>query len=255
MKKLNEDINRLRQIMSYDRSRSLLISESQYSIEDSIEIEEQETETQDNSESIAKQIYRASKGLGTDESSFVDAVKDIKSKEEFDKVDELLKSYDYGDDTQGFDYYVMDEMGMNDVDSVESIVRHLKTIGVNASYETYPNGNQIKSFTIDGEKTDSEEVSGSENTEETKDISIEDIKSGSVLLKKDGQNENSETVKQIQQKLIEKLKEGGINIQIDDADLGNYGPKTAALVVAYQSLNGLKPDGIVGKNTITSLGF
>ena len=40
MENLNENINRLRQIMSYDRSRSLLISESQYSIEDSIELEE-----------------------------------------------------------------------------------------------------------------------------------------------------------------------------------------------------------------------
>ena len=30
MKNINENINRLRQIMSYDRSRGLLVNESQY---------------------------------------------------------------------------------------------------------------------------------------------------------------------------------------------------------------------------------
>ena len=54
MKNLNEDINRLRQIMSYDRSRSLLISESQYSIEDSIEIEEQEVDYDPNMNNFIK---------------------------------------------------------------------------------------------------------------------------------------------------------------------------------------------------------
>ena len=80
MKNINENINRLRQIMSYDRSRGLLVNESQYSIEDSIELEEQE-ETVSGVEAIANKIYDAADGIGTKNVKFISAVKDIKSKE------------------------------------------------------------------------------------------------------------------------------------------------------------------------------
>ena len=129
MKNVNENINRLRHIMSYDRSRGLLINESQYSIEDSVELEEQE-ETVSGVQAISNKIYKASKFPGTDETSFISAVKDIRSKEEFNQVDELLKATDYGDETQGFEYFVSDEMGGGSVTEKTEILSHLKTIGV-----------------------------------------------------------------------------------------------------------------------------
>jgi len=230
MENINENINRLRQIMSYDRSRSLLISESQYSIEDSIELEEQATEF-DNAESIAKQIYKASKGLGTDPNAFVSAVKDIKDKEEFEKVDTLLKSYDFGDETQGFQYYIDDELGAGDTDKVAVIERHLNSIGV-----------KLES----GSEGEGEEVSSDP-------FNIEKIKSGEQFLKKGQGNESSDTVIEVQELLITKMKVLGVSIDFEQSDLGNYGPKTAGLITAFQAINNLKADGIVGAKTLSAL--
>jgi murein L,D-transpeptidase YcbB/YkuD len=226
MKNINENINRLRQIMSYDRSRGLLVNESQYSIEDSIELEEQE-ETVSGVEAIANKIYKASKGMGTDETSFISAVKDIKSKEEFNQVDELLKATDFGDETQGFEYFVSDELGNGSTEETE-VLSHLKTIGV--------------------------ELSGYTEEEDASDpFDIEKIKSGEQFLKKGQGNETSDTVVNVQELLMDKMKSLGVSIDFEQSDLGNYGPKTAALVTAFQSMNNLKPDGIVGAKTITAL--
>jgi hypothetical protein len=226
MKNINENINRLRQIMSYDRSRGLLVNESQYSIEDSIELEEQE-ETVSGVEAIANKIYKASKGMGTDETSFISAVKDIKSKEEFNQVDELLKATDFGDETQGFEYFVSDELGNGSTEEIE-VLSHLKTIGVELSGYT------------------EEEVSSDP-------FDIAKIKSGEQFLKKGQGNETSDTVTSVQELLISKMDTIGVTIDFEQSDLGNYGPKTAALVTAFQSMNNLKPDGIVGAKTITAL--
>jgi len=226
MKNINENINRLRQIMSYDRSRGLLVNESQYSIEDSIELEEQE-ETVSGVEAIANKIYKASKGMGTDETSFISAVKDIKSKEEFNQVDELLKATDFGDETQGFEYFVSDELGNGSTEETE-VLSHLKTIGVELSGYT------------------EEEVSSDP-------FDIAKIKSGEQFLKKGQGNETSDTVVSVQELLIDKMDTIGVSIDFEQSDLGNYGPKTAALITAFQSMNNLKPDGIVGAKTITAL--
>lgn len=229
MKNINENINRLRQIMSYDRSRGLLINESQYSIEDSVELDEQE-ETVSGVEAIANKIYKASKGMGTDETSFISAVKDIRSKEAFNQVDELLKATDYGDETQGFEYFVSDEMGVLDGTEKNEISSHLKTIGVELSGDS-----------------EEEEVASSDP------FDIEKIKSGEQFLKKGEGNESSDTVTQVQELLITKMEGVGVTIDFEQSDLGNYGPKTAALVTAFQSINNLKADGIVGSKTLTAL--
>jgi peptidoglycan hydrolase-like protein with peptidoglycan-binding domain len=229
MKNINENINRLRQIMSYDRSRGLLVNESQYSIEDSIELEEQE-ETVSGVEAIANKIYKASKGMGTDETSFISAVKDIKSKEEFNQVDELLKSTDFGNETQGFEYFVSDELGNGSTEETE-VLSHLKTIGVELSGYTEENEEEVSSDPFD----------------------IEKIKSGEQFLKKGQGNEASDTVTSVQELLISKMDTIGVTIDFEQSDLGNYGPKTAALVTAFQSMNNLKPDGIVGAKTLTAL--
>ena len=226
MKNINENINRLRQIMSYDRSRGLLVNESQYSIEDSIELEEQE-ETVSGVEAIANKIYDAADGIGTKNVQFISAVKDIKSKEEFNQVDELLKATDFGDETQGFEYFVSDELGNGSTEETE-VLSHLKTIGV--------------------------ELSGYTEEEEASDpFDIEKIKSGAQYLKKGQGNETSDTVVSVQELLISKMDTIGVTIDFEQSDLGNYGPKTAALVTAFQSMNNLKPDGIVGPKTITAL--
>lgn len=57
-----------------------------------------------------------------------------------------------------------------------------------------------------------------------------------------------EDVTRIQTKLA---KLGLLNDTID----GIYGKNTTAAVIRYQQANGLTPDGVAGRNTITSLGF
>ena len=229
MKNINENINRLRQIMSYDRSRGLLVNESQYSIEDSIELEEQE-ETVSGVEAIANKIYDAADGIGTKNVKFISAVKDIKSKEEFNQVDELLKATDFGDETQGFEYFVSDELGNGSTEETE-VLSHLKTIGVELPGYTEENEEEVSSDPFD----------------------IEKIKSGEQFLKKGQGNETSDTVVSVQELLISKMDTIGVTIDFEQSDLGNYVPKTAALVTAFQSMNNLKPDGIVVPKTITAL--
>lgn len=89
-------------------------------------------ETTDNARSIARQIYKASKGMGTDESAFLSAVRDIKSDKEFFMVDRELKRSDYGG---GFSYFVSDEFGFQDEDYLIAIERHLKSIGIETEYQ------------------------------------------------------------------------------------------------------------------------
>lgn len=89
-------------------------------------------ESTDNAISIARQIYKASKGMGTDESAFLNAVRDIKSDKEFFMVDRELKRTDYGG---GFSYFVSDEFGFQDEDYLIAIERHLKSIGIETEYQ------------------------------------------------------------------------------------------------------------------------
>lgn len=289
MKNINENINRLRQIMSYDRSRGLLVNESQYSFEDNTEIDEQkivkavedyEPQNLELAQSIAKQIYAASTGMGTDESRFLDAVKDIDSITTLMVVDNILKGTNYGDENEGFEFFVNDEFGMEDVDAVESIVRHLKSIGVKATYESsgpnftggtfkietslYPPKKGADDTPKDSDKynddgtpkePNTEEPNTEEpNTEDKRCPTEEDILSGKVLLRKGAMDDvQCDVVVKIQKILIKKMGESGVTVSIGEKDYGYYGPKTVSLVFAYQSLKGLKEDGIVGKNTMKSI--
>ena len=87
----------------------------------------------------------------------------------------------------------------------------------------------------------------------TDPLDIEKIKSGEQFLKKGQGNESSDTVKEVQALLKTKMEALGVNIDFKQLDLGNYGPKTAGLITAFQSINNLKPDGIVGAKTIAAL--
>ena len=296
MKNLNEDINRLRQIMSYNRSKGLLVNESQYDITEQkvdydrnmnnfIKHEQGLNKGKENNstiwdsyelaKSIAKQIFTASKGMGTDESRFLDAVKDINSIVTLKFVDDILKTLDYGDNTEGFEYFVNGEFGYEDADVVESIVRHLKSIGVNATYKTNGRSMVSGSFVL---RTSLEDVKtelpttktplpqGPENPKQGDESPIpgkednegcpteEDVLTGKFAISKNSMGDKQcNVVHTIQKALLKKLgkQDGGLSLGAND--FGYYGPKTVALVFAFQSLKGLKEDGIVGKNTMKSL--
>lgn len=261
MKNINENINRLRQIMSYDRSRGLLINESQYSIEDSVELSEQEDNAAKRAESIAKQIYAACKGMGTDESQLIDAIKDIDNSKLFYTVDEFLKGYDYGNETEGFEYYINDELGVSDMDVVESIVRHLEKINIKSKYDTSSNGKVFvnNTFKLMGDSTD-EPIKDTpiSDKEESDSVcpTIEELKTGKKFLKVDGKNENCDAIVLVQKKLISEMLKLGLPVtEIKGDDLGNYGKKTSSMLAAYQNFKELKVDGIVGPKTMSSLGF
>lgn len=279
MKNINENINRLRQIMSYDRSRGLLVSESQYSFEDNTEIDEQkivkaveddEPQNLELAQSIAKQIYSAARGLGTDESPFLDAVKDIDSITTLRIVDNILKGTDYGDENEGFEFFVNDEFGMADVDVVESIARHLKSIGVKATYESsgpnftggtfkietslYPPKKGADDTLKDSDKYNDDGTPKEPNNEDKRCPTEEDILSGKVVLSKKSMGDSKcDVVETVQRALIKVLGKQSGEMSLGPNDFGIYGPKTVALVFAFQSLKGLKEDGIVGKNTMKSL--
>lgn len=112
MKNLNENINRLRQIMSYDRSEGLL------------------NEQDSRITSIADKIFKASDGLGTDETLFISAIKDIRNQQDFNQVNELLKSSKYGGHKEGLAYFVNSEIGPTSSTEALEITKHFKSIGV-----------------------------------------------------------------------------------------------------------------------------
>tara|TARA_B110000858_G_scaffold59420_1_gene69240 strand:- start:232 stop:684 length:453 start_codon:yes stop_codon:yes gene_type:complete len=112
MKNLNENINRLKQIMSYDRSEGLL------------------NEQDSRITSIADKIFKASDGLGTDETLFISAIKDIRNQQDFNQVNELLKSSKYGGHKEGLAYFVNSEIGATSAIEALEITKHFKSIGV-----------------------------------------------------------------------------------------------------------------------------
>lgn len=74
---------------------------------------------------IAKDIYDASSGVGTDEDKFLNAVLDIDSTETFDEVDEILRTFDYGG---GFRDYVDGELGFFDKNTIDRINTHIRSL-------------------------------------------------------------------------------------------------------------------------------
>lgn len=355
MKNINENINRLRQIMSYDRSRGLLVNESQYSMEDDNgkkhvpfqgykEFGDGKPLSDDGksrAEELAKELYKSSIAsypdnmgaidfsdiktdafydhmmntlgklykqeesgdsvvldeqeekksnvmtakdlmgdtgwfnnyLGLDSNYFgyrregvkgvVDALDGVVTTNELKlilKTLEGLKGKSYKDDTQDppvmisaikkfTELYKEDESGdelISDVDSVGTM-----TLETGAE--------DIKKKIINLIKSGNNEVpqqsqSNTKDEETSSDpLDIEKIKSGEQLLKKGQGNESSDTVIEVQELLITKMKALGVTIDFEQSDLGNYGPKTAALVTAFQSISNLKPDGIVGPKTLTAL--
>lgn len=225
----------------------------------------------DNSTSIATQIYNASKGFGTDESSFLDAVKDIKTKEEFYKVDELLKASNYGTPQQGFAFFVKDEMGVEDADTVESIVRHLRGIGVNAEYKTIGfNNREVIDFKIvdNLKKSNSiwpKEYSCISNHSEAQKVSLSD---GSIAYKLNGEVfYNNGRKKDKEGKMVnyscDQLQKKGQEDQVSAVEPQKGGDQVSAVepqkergMNATQRIQqelGVTVDGKVGPETINAM--
>ena len=79
----------------------------------------------EDAKSIAKNIYDASSGVGTDEDKFLKAVLEIDTLETFKEVDRILKTFDYGG---GFYDYVEGELGMLDEELINKIKNHVKNL-------------------------------------------------------------------------------------------------------------------------------
>jgi len=79
----------------------------------------------EDAKTIAKDIYDASSGVGTDEEKFLKAVLSIDTLETFKEVDRILKSFDYGG---GFYDYVEGELGMFDEELINKIKKHIKSL-------------------------------------------------------------------------------------------------------------------------------
>lgn len=251
---------RLHKIDSEEKNRILSLHESatekEYFSTGKKPLFEQSNE--DNSKSIATQIYNASKGFGTDESSFLDAVKDIKTKEEFYKVDELLKASNYGTPQQGFAFFVKDEMGVEDADTVESIVRHLSSIGVSAEYKTVGfNNREVIDFKIvDNLKSTSdwpEEYSCISNHSEAQKVALND---GSIAYKLNGEVfYNNGRKKDKEGKMVnyscDQFQEKGQEDQVSAVE-----PQKERGMNATQRIQqelGVTVDGKVGPETINAM--
>ncbi len=74
---------------------------------------------------IAKDIYDASSGAGTDEDKFLNAVLEIDYTETFDEVDKILRTFDYGG---GFRDYVDGELGFFDKNTIDRINAHINSL-------------------------------------------------------------------------------------------------------------------------------
>ena len=76
----------------------------------------------EDAQTIARDIYDASSGVGTDEDKFLNAVLDIDYKETYMEVDRILRTFDYGG---GFNDYVDGELGIFDKDVINQIKSHI----------------------------------------------------------------------------------------------------------------------------------
>lgn len=97
---------------------------------------------------------------------------------------------------------------------------------------------------IDGKKYSAKnQINNQQTTTTTAAPSLATVSAGKGAIR---QGMNGESVKQVQ----DLLKAKGV---FNYTPTTYFGPKTKAAVVAYQTANSLKPDGVVGTNTLKSL--
>lgn len=133
-----ESLERVKLMMGYDLKNTLKenvnkigVSLNEQTVPGSDSVNRTQTTQTAKSEEdiIASQLIQASQGFGTDETAIVNATKKIKNSNQFNKVNEILKSKGNKLD---FEQIINDEFGKDDGNDLKEIISHLKTIGINS---------------------------------------------------------------------------------------------------------------------------
>lgn len=258
MKELNEDIKRLRQIMSYNRSKGLLVNESQYDLN-----EQEESNIITDKDLMGRTGVLANiGGLFNDDRGGVKGVVD--SLDGFVSMDNLenvlatlegLKGKVYKDETQDppvmisaikrfAELYKADENGDDLISDVESVgTRTLpataetlkkKIVNLVKSGEgkvSQQNDSNLEDMPKIGDPGKGEQPGKGEepgkgnpnNPEDDKEglsdcPTIEDLKSGKKVLKAGGGNENCDVISLVQKRLMERMKASGLPVTDIEGD-------------------------------------
>lgn len=192
-------------------------------------------------------------GGGTDEDEALAAIKEIPNLETAKAVNDQYNLREFIDDEFNFEK-------KGDWGYVKQMFSHLTSIGVNVI-----NPNDQKTFDFNfgsGGNTgqDSQLITPIVNPEKEQETiikkgnckqapSLDSLCSGSSYLKN---CMKGDSVNPVQEFLISK---GFKNVSKTGKVDGIYGPLTKAMVIKYQSSIGLKPDGIAGPQTISTMGI
>ena len=112
-KLISEEIERIKLLSKYDNSKTL-------------------SEQANPALNIAKEIHASVSGPGTNEDKFKNAIIKIKNAQEFSLVNSELKKMYSNLDIAG---WINDDMGGDNLETVKAISNHLKSKGVNNTYE------------------------------------------------------------------------------------------------------------------------
>ena len=190
-------------------------------------------------------------GMGTDEDAATAAIKEISDLETAKAVNDQYNLKEFIDDEFNFER-------KTDWSSVKEIFSHLTSIGVNVI-----NPNDQKTFDLDfgsGGNEGSGQNTPVVNPEKEQEVivkkggckqapSLESICSGNSYLKN---CMKGDSVIPVQNFLISK---GLKSVSKTETADGIYGPMTKAMVMKYQATVGLKADGILGPQTISTMGI
>ena len=194
-------------------------------------------------------------GAGTDEDAAINAIKGIPDLETASAVNDKYNLRSFVDDEFNFDKD--DDWGY-----VQQIFDHLDSLGVNVINATDQNtfdfdfsgsgssgggGNQTTSPIINNPEKEQEVIVKKGGCKQAP--SLDSICSGSSYLKN---CMKGDSVNPVQEFLISK---GFVSVSKTGKVDGIYGPMTKAMVMKYQVTVGLKADGILGPQTISTMGI
>jgi len=195
--------------------------------------------------------YSWSFGIGTNEDMALEAIKEIPDLETASAVNDKYNLRSFVDDE--FNFKDGEDWGY-----VKQIFSHLSGLGVNV---VNPNDQSTFDFDFASGKQNSETtITPVVNPEKEQEVivkkggckpapSLESICSGKAYLKN---CMKGDSVIPVQNFLISK---GLKSVSKTETADGIYGPMTKSMVMKYQSTFGLKPDGILGPQTISAMGI
>lgn len=194
-------------------------------------------------------IGASEKGFGTDENRLVAGFKELETAQDFFNLNNHYKSK-WGKEIP---YLLRKELGIGDAWVAKQIADHLKTLGFTMSYSLSANKEGVVSDTIKisynkPQKPVKQETKPQPQKQKPTWVQgpkEEEVKAGKKLLKS---GMMGDFVKKVQN----QLKVKGVNPGTID---GKFGKNTKNAVIQFQKTLGLKPDGVVGKNTYDQLFF